>query len=117
VVGVGLSAVVEQPPVAASDCSCRLLLSPVAILHDDNQPNAFRNCHRAVRNTPRLQLRRPPSAACLHRLGCNSAALPPPPASTTARWVRTGASAALEQLLPAKLTEYSANSLSPVGRV
>ena len=25
-------------------------LTPVAILHDDNQPNAFRNSHRAVRN-------------------------------------------------------------------
>ena len=31
-------------------CSCRLLLLPVAILHDDNQPNALRNSHRAVRN-------------------------------------------------------------------
>ena len=31
-------------------CSCWLLLLPVAILHDDNQPNALRNSHRAMRN-------------------------------------------------------------------
>jgi hypothetical protein len=31
-------------------CSCRLLLLPVAILHDDNQLNALRNSHRAVRD-------------------------------------------------------------------
>ena len=31
-------------------CRCRLLLPPVAILHDDNQPNAFRNSHHAVHN-------------------------------------------------------------------
>ena len=30
--------------------SDRLLLLPVAILHDDNQPNALRNSHRAMRN-------------------------------------------------------------------
>ena len=31
-------------------CSCRLLLLPVVILHDDNQLNALRNSNRAVRN-------------------------------------------------------------------
>jgi hypothetical protein len=31
-------------------CSCRRPLPLVSILHDDNQPNAFRNSSRAVRN-------------------------------------------------------------------